>query len=294
MDRREFIIAGGALLVSANAAPGPSKSQPRRFDVRFGNAIADIERGSGGRLGVAVIDTASGERFAHRGNERFPMCSSFKYVLAAVMLKRAAQGRERMSRRLPVRRADIVSTSPFCEQRVGSDASIAELCEATVTVSDNSAANLLLRTIGGPAGFTRLARGLGDPIIRLDRWETAMGEAVPGDPRDTTTPAAMAATAQRLVLGNALAGTGRAQLIAWMQATRTGDNGLPAGLPPGWRIAHKTGTGGHGTDVHVGVLWPPRRAPLVVTSFVTGSTLPSDRNRPLHARVARAVVAQIA
>jgi beta-lactamase class A len=265
-----------------------------RFGADFRKAVAAVEQASGGRLGLAVIDTGSGERFGWRAGERFPMCSTFKFALAATMLGRVEHKSETLDRRIPVVAGDIVSNSPFCEKRVGGSATVRELCHATITLSDNSAANLLLRTIGGPAGFTRRLRAFGDPVTRLDRWETDMGEAAPGDLRDTTTPQAMAGLAQRLVLGRALAPASRAQLTAWMKDTRTGATSLRAGLPRDWTLAWKTGAGGHGTDNLVGIAWPPRRAPLVVASYLTGSNLALEQSRPLHAQVGRAIVAALA
>jgi beta-lactamase class A len=289
MDRRTFLWATGCAAAATSAAATPNKLAPLRFGSAFRQTVLATERASGGRLGLAVLDTGSGERFVHRGDERFPMCSSFKFALAAVMLKRVERREEKLDRRIAVTRADIVSNSPFCETRVGGSASIAELCRETITVSDNTAANLLLRTIGGPEGFTRRLRGFGDPATRLDRWETEMSEARPGDVRDTTTPAAMAGLTRTLVLGNALAPAGRAQLTAWMKATRTSATSLRAGLPGGWIVADKTGSGGHGTDNLVGVVWPRGRAPLVVASYITESSLPFEQRRPLHARIGRAL-----
>lgn len=289
MDRRAFLCASGAAIAASGALAGSVRAAPARFGDAFRDAVRAVEQASGGRLGLAVIDTGSGERFAHRGDERFPMCSTFKFALAAVMLKRAEQGAERLDRRIPVAAGDIVSHSPFCEKRVGGDASIAELCHATITLSDNAAANLLLRPIGGPAGFTRWLRRFGDPATRLDRWETAMSEAKPGDVRDTTTPAAMAGLARALTLGGALEPAGRTQLVDWMKDTRTSATSLRAGLPATWTAADKTGAGGFGTDNLVGIFWPPQRPPLIVASYITGSTLAEGETRPLHARIGRAL-----
>lgn len=290
MDRRTFLWASGCAVVATSATASPDRVAPWRFGPEFRKAVAAVEQASGGRLGLAVIDTGSGEHFGWRGTERFPMCSTFKFALAGLILKQVERKRETLARRIPVAAADIVSNSPFCEARVGGSASVAELCHATITVSDNSAANLLLRTIGGPEGFTRWLRSVGDPVTRLDRWETEMGEARPGDARDTTTPEAMAGLAQRLLLGNALAPASRAQLTGWMKDTRTSHNSLRAGLPAGWAVADKTGAGGYGTDNLIAVVWPPRRAPLIVASYITGSTPDFEKRRPLHAGIGRAIV----
>jgi beta-lactamase class A len=289
MDRRKFLWASGGAIVAVSAAPTIGKPAAARFGAQFRKAVLETEQASGGKLGLSVIDTATGERFGHRADERFAMCSTFKFALAAAILKQVEGKRETLARRIPVTAGDIVPNSPFCEKRVGGTASVGELCHATITSSDNSAANLLLRTIGGPAGFTRRLRAFGDPATRLDRWETAMGEAKPGDIRDTTVPQAMADLARRLVLGRALAPASRTRLTEWMKDTRTSGNSLRAGLPKGWAVADKTGSGGHGTDNWLGVIWPTGRAPLVVTSYITGSTLEFEQRRPLHARIGRAL-----
>ena len=293
MDRRKFLCASGCAVAATSVAAHAGKIASARFGPEFRKAIAAVEQASGGRLGLAVIATGSGERFAWRAAERFPMCSTFKFALAAAVLKQVEHKRETLDRRLPVARADIVSNSPFCEKRAGGTASVGELCRETIRLSDNSAANLLLRTIGGPAGFTRRLRAFGDPVTRLDRWETDMGEAAPGDLRDTTTPQAMADLARQLVLGGALAPVSRAQLTEWMKDTRTSATSLRAGLPPSWAVADKTGAGGHGTDNLLGIVWPQRRAPLVVASYITGGSLPLEQSRPLHARIGRALVAAL-
>ncbi len=291
MDRRTFLWASGCAVAATSVAASPGKIAPRRFGPEFRKAARAVEQASGGRLGLAVIDTGSGERFGWRAGERFPMCSTFKFALAATVLKQVEAKRETLDRRIQVAAGDIVSNSPFCEKRVGGTASVGELCHATITVSDNAAANLLLRTIGGPAGFTRRLRAFGDPVTRLDRWETEMSEARPGDVRDTTSPQAIADLTRQLVLGRALAPAGRVQLAAWMKDTRTSATSLRAGLPKDWAVADKTGSGGFGTDNLVGVVWPTGRAPLIVASYLTGSTLPFEERRPLHARIGRAIVA---
>lgn len=293
MDRRTFLWASGCAVAATSVAASPDRIAPGRFGPEFRKTIVAVEQTSGGRLGLAVIDTSSGERFGWRGVERFPMCSTFKFALAGLILKQVERKRETLARRIPVAAADIVSNSPFCEARVGGSASVAELCHATITVSDNAAANLLLRAIGGPAGFTRWLRSVGDPATRLDRWETDMGEAKPGDVRDTTTPVAMADLARQLVLGRALAPASRKQLTAWMKDTRTSSTSLRAGLPKDWAVADKTGSGGFGTDNWVGIVWPTGRPPLIVASYITGSTLEFEKRRPLHAGIGRAIVSAL-
>lgn len=290
IERRSLLAAVPALFVGGSAAAaGP---QPLALD----GAVAAAEAATGGRVGLAVIDTATGQRFSHRGNERFPMASTFKMLLAAAMLMRADAGQERLDRAISIKQDDIVGHSPFSITRVGKSATIAELARATVTTSDNGAANLLLATMGGPEGFTRWVRSIGDRITRLDRYEVMMSEGLPGDPRDTTSPDAVAAVWQRLLLGNALSPASRATLTDWLIANTTGDTRLRAGLPKGWRVGDKTGTGGNASVNDIAVVWPQRTAtdPVIIASLMNGGTASPEIHYKAHADLARAVAAAIA
>ncbi|WP_257164988.1 class A beta-lactamase [Bradyrhizobium sp. SRS-191] len=256
--------------------------------------IAGIETDSGGRLGVALLDTASGALSGHRLDERFPMCSTFKALLTAAILTKVDAGTEQLSRRLPIAQADILSYAPVTKAYVGtSGLSVGELCEATVTLSDNTAANLLLATLGGPAGLTRAIRGFGDAITRLDRIEPALNESIPGDPRDTTTPAAMAQTLAKLTTGNTLSANSRDVLNGWLIGCKTGAAKLRAGLPAEWRVGDKTGAGDNGSSNDVAVIWPSGRAPVIVTSYLTETRAGDDKRNAAHAAVGRAVAAAL-
>ncbi|MDQ2101184.1 class A beta-lactamase [Azospirillum isscasi] len=289
IGRRAFLAAAGGVTVLA--ATGARAEKPRKFGgKRLADAIAALETRSGGRLGVAVLDTGTGQRFGRRADERFPMCSTFKFLLAGAILKRVDEGRERLDRRVPVTRADLVPHAPFAETRLdGPPPTVAELCEATMTLSDNVAANLLLPAVDGPAGLTAFLRTLGDAQTRLDRNEPSLNSAIPGDPRDTTTPAAMVHSMERLMLGDALAPASRERLIAWMVANRTGDKRLRAGLPKGWRVGDKTGTGVRGTANDIAIVWPEGRAPLLIASYLTQTADGFKERDAIHAGVARAV-----
>ena len=291
MDRRHFFwlgLAGVSTLAAAGAVGFPAETKLKQ-------AIIAAEKASGGRLGVAVFDSASGARFSHRGDERFALCSTFKLLLVTAVLCRVDRGTETLTRRIAVARADILGNSSFSETRIAATASLAELAEATITLSDNTAANLLLPSVGGPAGLTQFLRGIGDGVTRLDRKEPALGQSEPGDPRDTTSPNAMVAALHRILLGDVLSPHSRALLEAWLRATKTGLYRLRAGLPLSWQIGHKTGTGDHGTANDVAILWPPahpplsRRPPLLVASYLTQSPAPEGQRDAIHASVARAI-----
>ncbi len=276
-------LGGSAAIRGAFAAPA------KNGFAMLGKAFAKIEAESGGRLGVAVLDTESGATAGHRAGERFPMCSTFKLIAAAATLAKVDAGKELLGMRIRIAPNDILSYAPAVKQHVGEEMSVAELCEAAVTVSDNTAANLLLSSLGGPAALTRYARSLGDEAMRLDRIEPDLNKGVPGDPRDTTTPAAMAKTVKALTVGDALSSASREQLIAWLIACKTGDDKLRAGLPKGWRAGDKTGAGGHGTSNDVAVIWPEGRTPLIIAAYLTATTAPDDRRNATHAAIARAV-----
>jgi beta-lactamase class A len=268
MIGRRTLMAGTA--AAAASAPVAPRARTGGGFAQLGAALRGIEAARGGRLGVAVLDSASGEAAGHRAAERFPLTSTFKLLAAGAVLARVDAGRMRLDDRIRYGREELVTYSPVTERHAGADGmTIGQLCEATMTLSDNTAANLLLRGLGGPEGLTAWLRSIGDDVTRLDRWETALNEARPGDPRDTTTPAVMLATMQRLTLGDVLSPGSRAQLLAWLRANRTGDARLRAGLPPGWQAGERTGTGPNGTSNDVGLLWPPDGSPLLVAAYLT-------------------------
>lgn len=254
--------------------------------------LAAIENTHGGRLGVSIMDTGSGRRVGHRADERFPMCSTFKFLAAAQVLARIDRGDERLDRRIVFARRDLVPYSPVTEKHVGAPGmTLAEMCHAAITLSDNTAGNLLLASIGGPAGLTAFARGLGDGVTQLDRWEPDLNEAIPGDPRDTTTPAAMIDDMRKLLLGDALSTASRRQLADWLVATSTGGERLRAGLPKHWRVGDKTGTSNNGVTNDIGIVWPPTRAPLLVTTYFAESVVPQEQRNAALAEVGRIVAA---
>lgn len=277
--------------LSSNLAHAAAGEQ---FSDRLTRAIPKIEKTTGGRLGVGVLNTATGAKYAHRGDERFPLCSTFKVLAASAVLTRVAEGKEDLNRQIVYTAKDLVTYSPETKNHVGTGMTLAQLCLAALTLSDNTAANLLLANIGGPAGVTHFARSIGDGVTRLDRTETTLNEALPGDPRDTTTPLAMLANLHKLLLGNALSAASRKQLTDWMLQNKTSDERLRAGVPKTWRIADKTGTGDHGTYNDIGLLWPPQQKSVVLTIYLTGATCTSAQGSAAIADVARAVAAALA
>lgn len=254
--------------------------------------LAALEAHSGGRLGVAALDVASGARLAHRDDERFAMCSTFKAMAVAALLARVDRGAERLDRIVRFGEADLLEYAPATRAHVrGGGMPLADLCAAAIMLSDNTAANLILGAIGGPAGWTGFVRSLGDACSRLDRTEPALNAAETGDPRDTTTPLAMLGDLQLTVLGKVLSAASRERLAGWMVRCQTGQQRLRGGLPGAWRIGDKTGTGANGTSGDIAVAWAPA-GPILIASYLTdaSSAAPAERDA-VHAEVGRIVAA---
>ncbi|MGI4815362.1 MAG: class A beta-lactamase [Janthinobacterium lividum] len=232
--------------------------------------IAALERATpGSRLGVSIVDAQYNARIDYRANERFPMCSTFKILAVGAVLRRSEKVPGLLEQRIRYTKRDLVAGSPISQHHVRDGMTVAALCAAALQYSDNTAANMLLQLLGGPPEVTAYARAIGDPVSRLDRRETVLNQALPGDPRDTTTPAAMAANLQRLLLGDALAPASREQFKTWLLGNTTGAKRLRGGLPAGWRVADKTGSGDYGTANDVGLLYTPTNQPIVVTVYLT-------------------------
>lgn len=273
-------VLGLAWLSMGNASPGASVES-------VAASLKALEARSGGRLGLSVREAGGREILAYRGGERFALCSTFKALLAAVVLARVDAGQEQLARPIPFGEADLLDHAPVTRKHVKEGRlSVEALCQATVEISDNTAANLLLDTLGGPAGFTRQLRAWGDATTRLDRDEPELNKNAPDDPRDTTTPTAMTATLKTLLVDDALKPASRERLTAWMMASPTGAPRLRAGFPAAWKIGDKTGTGHRGATNVVGIVWPTGRPPVLVAVYT------SDSPQPLSAR--NAVIAEAA
>jgi beta-lactamase class A len=292
LTRRQ--VAAGLWTGLGAAAFGATIAAPQRaaaLAASLQNELAAIEGRTGGRLGVAVLDTASQARADHRGDERFLLCSTFKVLAVAAVLKRVEAHRERLDRRFVIKRADLVAYSPVLKDRIGDTMTLADLCAAAMTESDNTAANLILRTLGGPRALNAYARTIGDATTHLDNNEPLLNHPKPLGlaPTDTTTPLAMVKDLQALVLGNALAAPSRDQLKAWLLACRTGDRRLRAGLPEGWQCGDKTGSGDGSTN-DIAVLWPPERPPVIVAAYLAQASASYEDREAALADVGRAIV----
>lgn len=284
---RTIMAALLAILITACRSMAPTAEAPAPV---ADPTLPQIEARTGGRLGVALIDARGTLLAAHRANERFAMCSTFKLPLAGMVLQGAERGRWSMDDVLQVAAADIVSHSPVAQRHVASGRiSLSEGSRAIVTVSDNGLANIILRRVGGPEAFTAWLAANGDRVTRLDRWETALNENVEGDPRDTTSPTAMADLTRRLLGGPLLQPAGREQLRAWMVETQTGLRRVRAGLPQGWAAGDKTGSCG---TAYNDVAWfrTPAGQDFYLAVYLDRPTVTSAEAEAAIADVARAVV----
>jgi beta-lactamase class A len=244
--------------------PSPARDAPPALTATPSpdSAFRRLERRFDARLGVYALDTGGGREVAHRDRERFPFASTFKALAAGAMLRE--YGLARMERRVPITGLDA-AYSPITGQRVGTSMTLTELSAAAVRHSDNTAANLLLDELGGPAGLDAILAELGDDVTRMERSEPELNDWAPGDARDTSTPRALARDLRAFVLGDVLARPERAQLTRWLRTNTTGAGLIRAGDPAGWVVGDKTGTGAtYGARNDIGVLWPPGRAPIVI------------------------------
>lgn len=292
-DRRSVLAGLGALALAGCARPEPDAGQkvsaaPEAFD------LSALERDNGGRLGFVAHDIGSGRRLAWRGDERFVYCSTFKMFLAAATFLRVQAGLESLNRQIPVTIADMVSHAPVTQPAINRSLSVEALMKGAVEVSDNPAANLLLKAMGGLEPMRAFYRDLGDDSTTVDRYEPQMNR-LDGD-KDTITPLHSAAHLKRLLIDadTPLATEHKAKLLRWMTDTPTGQGRLKAAAPQGWTLAHKTGTGGYGPTNDIGVLSPPTGAPVIVSAYYhAASGEPEDRNDAVIAQAARQALAAL-
>ncbi|MCE3032855.1 class A beta-lactamase [Streptomyces sp. CMSTAAHL-2] len=266
LARRGLLKAGIALTsAAAVASTGRAAAAPA---APASGELADLERRYGARLGVYARNVRTGQVLAHRAGERFAMCSVFKAFAAAAVLRDEARCAP-MDKVIHYPPHDLLPNSPRTEENQATGMAMAEVCAAAIQYSDNAAGNLLLRQLAGPAGLTRFFRSLGDEVSRLDRWEPELNTAIPGDPRDTTSPEALARSIERLALGRALAAPDRERFVTWLKGNTTSGARFRAGLPEGWTIADKTGTGDYASANDIGVAWTTRRTPVVLAVLST-------------------------
>lgn len=273
----------GAALLGAMAMLQVAQAAPLQA------VAADIEAKLGGHVGIAVLDTATQEVLAVNGEQRFPLMSTFKTLACAKLLSDVANGYGTQEASVLLKPEALISWSPVTEKYVGRPLTLGQACAAAMTMSDNTAANVVLEAIGGPQALTAYVRSLGDQATRLDRREPDLNSAVVGDLRDTTTPQAMVRTLSELLIGIALPEPERTQLTRWMMDNKVADPLLRSVLPPGWRIADRSGAGANGSRGITAVVWPPQHAPLIIAIYLTGTRASMDEMNRAVADIGREV-----
>ncbi len=287
--RRALLLAGITLPLVNFSLPTWAAAIPGSLDKQ----LAALEHSANGRLGIAMINTGNGTKILYRGAQRFPFCSTFKFMLAAAVLGQSQSQPNLLNKHINYHESDLLSYAPITRKNLAHGMTVSELCAATIQYSDNTAANLLLKELGGLAAVNQFARSIGDQMFRLDRWEPDLNTALPNDPRDTTTPAAMAASINKLVLGDALYPAQRSQLTAWLKGNTTGDATIRAGAPTDWIVGDKTGSGDYGTTNDIAVLWPTKDAPIVLVVYFTQREKDAKPRRDVLASATKIILSQI-
>ena len=275
----------GAALVAVTATPLLAQDLKK--------TVTAWEERLDARIGVVLRDSSSDWEITMRADERFPMSSTFKSLLCGAVLASVDAGQESLDRRVTYTADDLVTYSPVTEKHLDDGLTVSELCEATVTLSDNTAGNLLLKSVGGPEGFTTFLRGIGDETTRLDRWETALNEGTVGDPRDTSTPSAILNTLEALLLGDVLKSASAAQLRQWMIDDKVADALIRAHLPDEWVIGDKTGAGGNGSRAIIAFIQPKTNAPYFAAIYLTESDADFALRNQVVSEIGQAMIAEI-
>ncbi|MEO7015542.1 MAG: class A beta-lactamase [Leifsonia sp.] len=272
--------AGSADATTATDAGGDSETD-----------FAALERTHDARLGVTAIDVGSGRTVSYRSGERFPFASTNKTFIAAATLQRATSAE--LATVIHFTRADLLDYAPITSRFVDTGMTVRELIDAMLRFSDNTAANLLVGRLGGPQAVEQWMRGIGDSITNVDRVEPDLNEALPGDPRDTTTPAQFAANLRKTLFGDALPTTARTFLRNTMLDNTTGDGTIRAGVDSAWPVADKTGTGSFGVRNDIGAVYPASHAPIVVVVMSAKSASSATPDDALLAAAAKVAADQL-
>ncbi|MFJ6216652.1 class A beta-lactamase [Streptomyces sp. NPDC092296] len=296
---RRGVLTGAAATALAVVLPAGGRAFARgAADEGITGQLRALEQAHAARLGVFACDMVTGRTVLHRADELFPMCSTFKTIAVAAVLRDLDRDGEFLVKRIRYTEEDVTESgyAPITglPENLAGGMTVAGLCAAAIDYSDNGAAKLLLRELGGPSAVTRFCRSTGDEVTRLDRWEPELNSAEPGRVTDTSSPRAIGRTYARLVLGDVLEARDRERLTGWLLADTTSGNRFRAGLPKGWTVADKTGTGGYGTANDVGITWPPGRGPIVMAVLSTRHDTDAAADEPLVADAAALLAAALA
>ncbi|MDM5427830.1 class A beta-lactamase Bla1 [Bacillus mycoides] len=277
-------FTGGALQVEAKEKTGPVKHKNHATYKEF----SQLEKKFDARLGVYAIDTGTNRTIAYRSNERFAFASTYKALAAGVLLQQNST--EKLNEVITYTKDDLVEYSPVTEKHVDTGMTLGQIAEAAVRSSDNTAGNILFNKIGGPKGYEKALRQMGDRVTMADRFETELNEAIPGDIRDTSTAKAIATNLKAFTVGNALPADKRKILTEWMKGNATGDKLIRAGVPTDWVVGDKSGAGSYGTRNDIAIVWPPNRAPIIIAILSSKDEKEATYDNKLIADAAEVIV----
>ena len=252
--------------------------------------IRKIESELNSHIGVSILTVNSNESWSYKGNERVPLTSTFKTLLCANLLSNADKGNIALDEKVAVEKDKLITYSPVIEKHIGKSVSLYDSCSATMTTSDNTAANIVLQKIGGPITLTKFIRNIGDDITRLDRYEPELNEGKPGDLRDTTTPNAITKTLNELLFGSALSEESQNQLKQWMIDNKVSDHLLRSILPSDWIIADRSGAGGYGSRSITSVFWPENTSPFIVSIYITQTKASFEQRNEAIVKIGKAIL----
>ncbi len=277
------LFAGGSILTEAKDKVIQTKTTEHAINQKF----VHLEKKFDARLGVYAIDTGTKRTIAYRSDERFAYASTSTYKVLAAGVVLQQNSIDRLDEVIHYSKDDLVSYSPITEQHVDTGMTLKEICDAAIRYSDNTAGNLLLEKLGGPKGFEKSLREIGDTITRSDRFETELNEATPGDLRDTSTPKALAKSLKAFTVNNVLPSDKRRILTDWMRGNTTGDKLIRAGAPKGWAVGDKSGAGSYGTRNDIAIVWPPHKKPIIIAILSSHKTKDATYNDELIENAAK-------
>lgn len=280
-----IVPLAGWSMTANNLSDKPEKSVKKTPAPHIDREFEELESKFDARLGVYAIDTGTNRKVAYRPNERFAYASTYKALAAGAVLQQNSI--DKLNEVITYTNGDLVTYSPITAKHVDTGMTLGEICEAAVRYSDNTAGNLLLEKLGGPEGFETALRKIGDNVTQVDRYETDLNSAVPGDKHDTSTPKALATDLKAFTVGNVLPTDKRTILTDWMRGNATGDALIRAGAPTGWEVDDKSGAGSYGTRNDIAIVWPPHRAPIVITILSTRDTQNATYDNALIAEAAQ-------
>ncbi|RJQ75731.1 class A beta-lactamase [Pseudonocardiaceae bacterium YIM PH 21723] len=279
---RRALLGAAALLPLTGCGPSVQQSAPTH------PRLTELEKKYGARLGVYAEVIGTSRMLEFRADDRFAFCSTFKALATAALLR--AHPLSYLDTRVRFAESDLMKHAPITRSHVDTGMTLRELADAAIRFSDGTAGNVILREIGGPGMLTQYARSLGDDVTRMDHIEPVITAAVPGDPHDTSSPRAFGTSLRKIVAGDALPEDRRAFLRDLLERTETGKDRIRAGVPAGWRVADKTGTGDYGTLNDIAIVWPPDRPPLLISIMSSKPAQDAEYQPALLADAARYVV----